>query len=63
MTGLSRTIFYGAGDRLEKKMSLYVESYEYVEVYDGVWGVLVSSGVGCYKGRSYDISGAVYRLA
>ena len=33
VTGSSRTIFYGAGDRLVRKMSSYVEWYEYVELY------------------------------
>ena len=34
VTGLPRTIFSGANDRLTQFFS-YVESYEYVEVYVG----------------------------
>ena len=37
-------------------MSLYVEFYEYVEVYDFVWIVMVCSGVGCYWAFLYNIS-------
>ena len=42
--------FFGASDKLAQNMSLYVEFYEYVEVYDGVWGVLLCNCV--YFGRS-----------
>ena len=47
VTVLSRKIFYCEGDRLARKMSSYVESYEYVEVYNGVWIVLVCRGIVC----------------
>ena len=33
--GLSCAIFSDVDDRLKPKMYLYVEFYEYVEVYDG----------------------------
>ena len=42
---LKWTIFSCAGDRLAKKMSLYVESQDYVEAYDVVWSVLTYSGI------------------
>ena len=48
MTGLFRTIFSGTCDRLPQKLSLYVELYDYVEVYGGVWSVMVCSYVVCY---------------
>ena len=32
-----------------KKMSSYVEYYEYMKFHDGVWSVLICSGVGYHK--------------
>ena len=52
---LSLTIFSCAGDRLAQKMSSYVESWEYVEVYNGVWSVLVCGSVVYDRGFPYDI--------
>ena len=36
VTGLSCTIFSGTGDKMAQKMSSYVQSYEYVEFFDGL---------------------------
>ena len=47
--------FSGAGDRLAQTISLYVESYGYMEVYDGMWISLVCSCVFCDSFFSYDI--------
>ena len=57
MTYLSCTIFSGTGDSLVQKMSSYVALCKYVEVYDGLWRVLVFIGVVCTI-----FSGALYRL-
>ena len=46
MTGLSCTIFSGAGDTPEQK-SLYVELYGHVELYYGMWSMLVCTCVDC----------------
>ena len=46
-------ILYGVGDRLARKKSLYVESYEYLELYDGLWGILMCSFVDCELGCLY----------
>ena len=50
----SCTIFSGAGDRLVK-MSSYVQSYKYVEVYGGLLGVLVYRSVVSDRCCSYVI--------
>ena len=39
------TIFSYAADRLAKKISSCVESYDYVEAYDVMWSVLTYSGI------------------
>ena len=54
VTVLSRTICSCAGDRLMQKMSLYVESYDYVEVYNVVWSLLECSGMVCERSCSYN---------
>ena len=59
VTGFSGMIFSCSGDSLVQKSSLYVESNEYVEVYDGVWIILVCSRVGCDRAFPYGISRAV----
>ena len=43
-------------------MSSYVESYDYWEVFDCMWSVLVFSCVGCDRFVSCGIYGAVYRM-
>ena len=45
VTVLSRTIFYGAGDRLAQKISSCVELEDYVETCNVVWGVLACSSI------------------
>ena len=44
-------IFSGAGDRLEQKHYSYVESYNYVEVYDAWWNLLKCSSISCAGDR------------
>ena len=48
-------IFYGACDRLALKTSSYVEPYEYVEAYDGMYSVMVCIYVKFGQGCLYNI--------
>ena len=45
VTVLSRNIFSCAADRLAQKMSLYVELWDCVEVYNVVWSLLACNGI------------------
>ena len=36
VTGFNRMILSGVGDRMMQKMSLYVQSYDYIEMCDGM---------------------------
>ena len=47
--------FSCVGDNLAQKVSLFVELQEYVEVYNGMWSVLVCSDVVFDKDVLYNI--------
>ena len=55
VTILFWTIFSCACNRLVQKMSLYADSKEYVEVYNGMRSVLLFIGVVCDRACLYNI--------